>query len=380
MSVITIVHTERDGTLIEGSSKGDGVYEVLLDLRCRGQGNWRYFRSLGQLGLGQSRDKPAQRWKIDTAAEALRAAGHQVEVSIDNDTRRTFAEAEADRYQRAEDRTLYHDEVAGRAAGRSEAAYRAEHRIIDGYPAGQPILVGHHSERRHRRDLERADAHRRRAWDEQDKAGYHADRADAAERYQAGRESVPVTLRRIAKLEAEARQVQRRLDGTDKFMSYGHPATGEWREQLLTRARDINEELGYWRKHIAARQADGAKVWEPADFAKGDFVQIGLGAWHEVIRVNKKTLTLPAIIAGPGRTVLRADESGYPWTDTVPYDKVTARKNAAEIAELLTGTPAQETTASAEAGGAAAQPEHAGGHSQPGTEAENPGAGPDDEH
>jgi hypothetical protein len=162
-------------------------------------------------------------------------------------------------------------------------------------------------------------------------------------------------------------------------MSDGHPATGEWREQLLTRARDITEELGYWRKHIAARQADGAKLWEPADFAKGDFVQIGLGAWYEVIRVNKKTLTLPAIIAGPGRTVLRADESGYPWTDTVPYDKVTARKNAAEIAELLTGTPAQQTTASPEAGGAAAQPEHAGGHSQPGTEAENPGAGPDDE-
>jgi hypothetical protein len=348
MSVITIVHTERDGTLIEGSSKGDGVYEVLLDLRHRGQGNWRYFPSLGQLGLGQSRDKPAQHWKIDTAAEALRAAGHQVEVSIDNDTRRTFAEAEADRYQRAEDRAIYHDEAAGRAAGRSEAAYRAEHRIIDGYPAGQPILVGHHSERRHRRDLERADAHRRRAWAEQDKAGYHADRAEAAERYQAGRESVPVTLRRIAKLEAEARQIQRRLDGTDKFMSYGHPATGEWREQLLARARDIDDELEHWRKHIAARQADGAKVWEPADFAKGDFVQIGLGAWYEVIRVNKKTLTLPAIIAGPGRTVLRASESGYPWTDTVPYDKVTARKTAAEIAEL-TATPANEPASSGEA-------------------------------
>ena len=54
---------------------------------------------------------------------------------------------------------------------------------------------------------------------------------------------------------------------------------------------------------------------------------------------------------------------------------MTARKNAAEIAELLTGTPAQETTASAETGGAAAQPEHAGGHSQPGTEAEFPEQG-----
>jgi hypothetical protein len=112
----------------------------------------------------------------------------------------------------------------------------------------------------------------------------------------------------LAKLEAEAGQIQRRLDGTDKFMSYGHPAIGEW------------------HKHIAARQANGVKVWAPADFTGGDFVQIGLGACYEVIRVIKKTLTLPAIIAGLGRTVLRASESGYPWTDTVPYDKVTARK------------------------------------------------------
>lgn len=182
----------------------------------------------------------------------MRAAGHQVEVNINNETRRTFADAETDRYERAEDRALYHDEAADRAAGRSEAASRAEHRITGAYPLGQPILVGHHSERRHRRDLERADAYRRRAWDEQDKSSYHADWAAAAERYQAGRESVPVTLRRIAKLEAEARQIQRRLDGTDKFMNYGKPATGEWREQLLVRACDINEELEYWRKHIAA--------------------------------------------------------------------------------------------------------------------------------
>ena len=272
----------------------------------------------GTVGLGQSRDKPAQRWTIDTAAEALRAAGHQVEVSIDNDTRRTFAEAEADRYQRAEDRTLYHDEVAGRAAGRSEAAYRAEHRIIEGYPAGQPILVGHHSERRHRRDLERADAYRRRAWDEQDKAGYHADRAEAAERYQAGagvRARHPAAHRQAGSRGPAGSAAARRHRQVHELRP---PRDRKWREQLLARARDIDEELDYWRKHIAARQGDGAKVWEPADFAKGDFVDTGLGAWYEVIRVNKKTLTLPAIIAGPGRTVLRADESGYPGPTPSP--------------------------------------------------------------
>lgn len=55
---ITIRHTPAEGTLIEGSRKGDGVWEVLRQLRDDGHGNWRWSRDIG-LYLGQSRDKPA---------------------------------------------------------------------------------------------------------------------------------------------------------------------------------------------------------------------------------------------------------------------------------------------------------------------------------
>jgi hypothetical protein len=60
MSSITITHTHEGGTLIGGSAKGDGVYETLKGLRT----SWRYFPSLRQIGLGQSRDKSAQTWKM----------------------------------------------------------------------------------------------------------------------------------------------------------------------------------------------------------------------------------------------------------------------------------------------------------------------------
>jgi Domain of unknown function (DUF3560) len=46
------------------------------------------------------------------------------------------------------------------AEGRSEkadAAQEASRRAVDGIPFGQPILVGHHSEKRHRAALDRAD-------------------------------------------------------------------------------------------------------------------------------------------------------------------------------------------------------------------------------
>ena len=48
-------------------------------------------------------------------------------------------------------------------------------------PLGQPILIGHHSEKRHRRDLKRIDEHFAKAKEHHDKAEYFRRRAAAAE-------------------------------------------------------------------------------------------------------------------------------------------------------------------------------------------------------
>ncbi len=72
------------------------------------------------------------------------------------------------------------EEKRERYAQRAEklrAAADADYRKADlreevsGIPFGQPILVGHHSERRHRKTLERADNAMRRAIDATEKAG-----------------------------------------------------------------------------------------------------------------------------------------------------------------------------------------------------------------
>ena len=73
--MISITHTHADGTLVAGS-RGDGVFEVLRGLARAGA-----MRSLGRLGLVQSRDNAAKAWLIERAAEALRAAGYEVTVS-----------------------------------------------------------------------------------------------------------------------------------------------------------------------------------------------------------------------------------------------------------------------------------------------------------
>ena len=75
---ITISHTPTDGTLVEGTSRGDGTNTILKSA------GFRWFRTLGLWGIAGSRDRDPQRGRIEKAAAALRAAGHAVEVSIDD--------------------------------------------------------------------------------------------------------------------------------------------------------------------------------------------------------------------------------------------------------------------------------------------------------
>src|SRR5690606_5960884 len=96
-TMIVIRHTHATGTLIEGSRKGDGVFEIAR------QHGFRWFPSIQAIGLPGSRDRLARRDRIYALAEALRAAGHEVQVHID-DTSRPRAQVVADQAARLADR------------------------------------------------------------------------------------------------------------------------------------------------------------------------------------------------------------------------------------------------------------------------------------
>ncbi|MGI5255672.1 DUF3560 domain-containing protein [Actinacidiphila glaucinigra] len=331
---ITITHTRATGTLLSGSRKGDGVFEIV---RPHG---FRWFRSLGQIGIQQSRDQAAKRWYIDGAAQALRAAGWTVVVEINEDDRRSFAEAEQERYERADARAEGLTEAAGRAAAASDAAYAGVRRIADGIPFGQPILVGHHSEGRARRDVKRMDDGMRKSVEQGDRAKELGRRAVSAEHYAAHRRNPAVTLRRIKELEADQRRNERWRAGESAggfTRDIGNP---DVMAELERRRDEIAERLQYWRDVIAKAEADGFKVWGPSDFTKGDFARIR-GRWYEVLRVNKVSVTVPG---GPDiQPVISLETHAYKgMRRTAPYDEVTARLSAEEMRAKLAAADATE--------------------------------------
>jgi hypothetical protein len=113
--------------------------------------------------------------------------------------------------------------LADRAAARADRfdtysehreadAVRAEeavHAITENIPFGQPILVGHHSEKRARKDAEKIQNGMRRAVNMWETSAYWAQRAAGAVHHADYKARPDVTARRIKGLEADLRKQER---------------------------------------------------------------------------------------------------------------------------------------------------------------------------
>ena len=255
---IEITHTADEGTLVHGTTRGDGTNTILK------AAGFRWFRTLGLWGIAGSRDRQPNRYKIERAAESLHAAGHTVSVDID-DNHRPTAEAEANRAQRQAQRADALAAKADRKADAADAACDAEQRAVDALPpGGEPIKIGHHSERRHRNAIDRAHDATHRAIEATTTAQHAAARAEAAAATTARRHK-PVTVKnRIDKLEAEQRSDQRILDGhrrvvartaTHEYVDEFEPAAGPYRDQVTARMDQREDEIAYWTNIYATQPA-----------------------------------------------------------------------------------------------------------------------------
>lgn len=86
------------------------------------------------------------------------------------------------RRERLEARLAKREQWAEKAEARAEQRAATAHSILDPIPLGQPILVGHHSEKGHRRALDRADSNMRKAVEETGLARHHEQKADGLAR------------------------------------------------------------------------------------------------------------------------------------------------------------------------------------------------------
>jgi hypothetical protein len=296
---IVIAHTNEEGTLVSGTSRGDGSRDALRASGFRWSGN------LGVWYMRQSRGFAPRHERIDSLAVALRTVGFTVTVDIEQyDPASTFQARQDASDERAEAHAGRAEKERERYGARRDAA----NAIVAMIPMGQPILVGHHSERRHRRDLDRHDRNMRKAIEHNRNADRAAGRSDSVRAQAEARQSPVVMGRKVARLQAEQRQLERRLAG----------ATGEHVERLRARQHVLEEDVAFLQEAI---ERSGVRVYTRADIQKGDLVQLRGRGWQLVVKANPKTVAV---------------KTPYSWTDKHPYHEITGHRRPANEPEAST--------------------------------------------
>lgn len=154
----------------------------------------------------------APKWSTRREDLALELAG---EIEPEEMTLAERAQAKAERL----------DNLANKKARQASAFQKAAQDISERFYMGQPILVGHHSERKARKDKERMDGAQRKAIESQEAAGYWLYKAEGVERHANYKNDPRTRARRIETLLAELRDLQRGLNASHKALQAWEVAT-----------------------------------------------------------------------------------------------------------------------------------------------------------
>ncbi|QKJ89335.1 DUF3560 domain-containing protein (plasmid) [Paramixta manurensis] len=132
-------------------------------------------------------------------------------------------------FERQEVRADRFSGYSEKRAAESEQTLAAVDAMASAIPAGQPILVGHHSERRARRDAAKIERGMERAVMLFERAEYWEERAAASLRHAKYKERADVRYRRIKKIEADLRKAEKEMAEAEKFIKL-------WRSEKLNGA------------------------------------------------------------------------------------------------------------------------------------------------
>jgi hypothetical protein len=301
VAVVTITHTHLDGTLVDGTARGDGTAEILKTHR------FRWFPSVKMWGIPQSRDRLARRAQITAAANALRGAGHEVSVVID-DTPRDIAQVTVDRRARLDERRQALESKSARKRASALAHLAEADRIAGLRPLGQPILLGHHSEPRSRADQRRIERNMDAFSAKYRRSKELARRASVVGNAAAYGERPDVIIRRIATTEAELRRLHRSLarDAARRQRHARQPDKADI-EELEARSVILKHRLEADRAALQAAEGAGYRRYTQADIHVDDRVRTRSGL-RTVVRVSAKSVSV---------------ETPYSWTDRVSYERIT---------------------------------------------------------
>ena len=141
---LAVIHNPDMGTHVEGETRR--YKEKLKAAGLRWKPRQQYWGLLNTVGKQPNFDR------LFKVAMKLHGTGLQMKVEIADQDQEEYKQALVVYLNEKSETALCR---ADRAREQSTQAYERSKYIADAIPMGQPVLVGHHSEKRHRRDIEK---------------------------------------------------------------------------------------------------------------------------------------------------------------------------------------------------------------------------------
>lgn len=255
---------------------------------------------------------------------------------------------------RAEQRADRFTDYSASRAQDADAAHRTVDAIAQRFEGGQPILVGHHSERRARKDAERIETGMRKAIQMWETSKYWTARAAGAIHNAKYKQRPDVRARRIKTIEAEIRSYRARFTPADNppqvimQSRWDAPADAPTEPHTWCAPRGgrggswvpvaslptLETYYSRWITHCENRlayeramlEADGGTETDKKGPEKGGACKCWAsprGGWSYIHKVNKVSVT---VFDNWGN-------GGENFTRTMPFDKLSAIMTKAEVEE-----------------------------------------------
>lgn len=150
--------------------------------------------------------------------------------------------------ERAEERAERFETYSDKRAQDGDRAHSAAQATGERFAMGQPILVGHHSEKKARKDAARIESSMKKAVDMWETSEYWKRRAEGALHHAKYKELPEVRARRIKKIEAEKRGKERDKVQAEKCLAF-------WMQDGITHEAAINF-VNYNGFYMARKEGD----------------------------------------------------------------------------------------------------------------------------
>ena len=148
-------------------------------------------------------------------------------------------------------------ELAEKNEAKAKQVFNHAHNMADAIPFGQPILVGHYSEKRDRNYRDKIDRTYNKAFELKDKSDYYADKVKAIENNHAISSDDPEAVTKLkTKLEEIDKEIEQVKEHNKKCVGFVKIASFQYRDgyQVITNTNGDSKQY--------AKIVDGVLIWE----------------------------------------------------------------------------------------------------------------------